>query len=284
MSSGPARQRPRRLGDLGLLWRQLGYEQLNFWLNPVAALFTLGFSVVFLLLLGTTAGTSHSKVLGGQRLLQYYVPGFVAYGIMATCFTNLAVALVVRRETGLFKRMRLAPLPTWIFLAAVMASTAVVTAIQVVMVVLIGRFGYHVDLPHAWGAFVLAVAVGTASFSALGVAVSTLVPNQEAGGAVVNMVFFVLLFLSGLWFPLAPGSALATFSSLFPIRHLILAIYAPFDPANSSPWAFHDLLVTAVWGLAGAYVGLRRWRWAPRRADGARRPLALGSLVRRADG
>jgi ABC-2 type transport system permease protein len=264
----------RGLDDVRMIGRQLRYEQLNFWLNPVAAAFTVVFSVVFLVLLASSAGNSHSSTLGGGRLLQYYVPGFVAYGIMATAFNTLAVALVVRRETGLLKRMRLAPLPTWVLLSAIFASTVVIAGVQVVLVLLIGRFGYHVRLPQDWAAFTVALVVGTASFTALGAATSTLVPNQEAGGPVVAVVFFILLFLSGLWYPINPHSALAHFSSVFPVRHMILAVYAPFSfvPGTSS-WAWRDDLVMVAWGCVGAAVTLRRWSWAPRRSEGGRRRL-----------
>jgi hypothetical protein len=37
--------------DLYLVGRQVHYEQLAFWRNPFGAIFTVGFSVVFLLLL-----------------------------------------------------------------------------------------------------------------------------------------------------------------------------------------------------------------------------------------
>ena len=274
----------RGVDDLRLIARQLYYEQLNFWLNPVAAIFTVGFSVVFLILLGASAGTSHSQTLGGQRVIQYYVPGFIAYGVMATCFSNLSVWLVVRRETGLLKRVRLAPLPTWIFLAAVFASTLVICCIQVVLLLVIGKVGYNVALPASWGAFVFALVVGAASFTALGVAVSTLIPNQEAGGPVVSVVFFVLLFLSGLWYPISPQSGLAEFASFFPVRHMILAVFAPFDLAGTaSPWAWHDYLVMAVWGAAGVFVALRRWSWSPRRADRGRSGVARYVLRRSSD-
>ena len=60
-------------------------------------------------------------------------------------------------------------------------------------------------------------------YSAMGVGISTLVPNQDAAGPMVSMIFFILVASSGLWFPIAPGSGLATFADFFPIRHLISA-------------------------------------------------------------
>ena len=112
-------RRFRGISDLRLAGRQVYYEQLNFWLNPIGAVFTVGFSVVFLVLVGSTAGHQRSSAIGGGLLIGYYVPGFIAYGVMAACFNMLTINLVVRREMGLLKRVRLSPLPTWAMMAAV---------------------------------------------------------------------------------------------------------------------------------------------------------------------
>lgn len=92
----------------------------------------------------------------------------------------------------------------------------------------------------------------------------------------ISIVFFVLLFLSGLWYPISPTSGLAKFSTYFPVRHMITAVYAPFDVRRGvSGWAWHDLLVLGIWGAAGTVVAARRWRWAPRRTDGGPRRASI---------
>lgn len=261
-AGAPVRLDPRR--DLRLVGRQLYYEQLGFWRNPVGAVFTVGFSVVFLVLLGSAAGHSRSAALGGLEVVQYYVPGFIAYGVMSACFNGLAVTLVLRREMGLLKRLRLSPLPTPVMLAAIFLNTLVVSVVEVVLVLVLGRLAYGVHLPHDPAPLVVVLVVGALCFTAIGVAVSTFIPTQEAAGPVVSIVFFVLLFLSGLWYPLPKGSALSRISTWFPIRHMITATFAPFDLRSGvSPWAWHDLLVMALWGVVAAVVALRRFRWAP---------------------
>ena len=60
--------------------------------------------------------------------MQYYVPGFVAYGIMSACYNILAIAMVNRREMGLLKRVRLSPVPTWILMAAIFLSSMIIAA------------------------------------------------------------------------------------------------------------------------------------------------------------
>jgi ABC-2 type transport system permease protein len=254
-----------RPSDLALVSRQLAYEQLSFWRNPFAAVFTVGFSVIFLVLLGASGNSDRIDFLGNIRAVDYYVPGFVAYGVMSACFNTLAISLVTRRETGLLKRLRLSPLPTWVALAAILANSVVVSALQVVLLVAIGRLAYHVPLPHNPIALALAVVVGVVCFAALGVAAANVIPNQESAGPLLAIVFFVLLYLSGLWFPLKAGSALARISAWFPVRHFMLATFAPFDRRpGHGPFAWADLAQLALWGAIGVVVAARRFRWEPR--------------------
>ena len=255
------------VSDLRMVLRQLRYEQLSFWLNPLAAFFTVGFSTIFLVMLGaisghTTAGSGYGKI----KLVQYYLGGFVAYGIMSSCFTVLAQTLVNRREMGLLKRLRLSPVPTWALLAAVFLSTIVIALLQVVILVAVGRLGFGDYLPTHALAFILTIVVGMISLTGLGVGVSTLVPNADAAGPIISIVFFLFLAFSGLWFPIAPHSTLANISGYFPFRQLITAVLASFNvPPGANPWAWGDLGYMALWGAAGLFIATRRWEWSPRR-------------------
>ena len=91
---------PQRAGMVG---RQPYHEQLSFWRNPFGAFFTVGFSLVFLLLLAATGGSRKVAYLGVKEI-QYYLPGFAAYGVMSACLNTLAISLVNRRAAGLLKR------------------------------------------------------------------------------------------------------------------------------------------------------------------------------------
>jgi hypothetical protein len=58
-------------------------------------------------------------------------------------------------------------------------------------------------------------------------------------------------------------------ANFFPIRHFTNAVFAAFDPrlphGITHGWTGNDLLVMAIWGLAGVLVSLRRFRWEPSR-------------------
>jgi ABC-2 type transport system permease protein len=254
----------RGVSDLPLVARQVRFEQLSFWLNPIGALITIGFSLVFVVIFESTSGHSTVSYLGHINLGQYYLPAFAAYGVMAACFNILAITLVNRREMGLLKRLRLSPLPTWMLLAAIFINSMIVALIQIVLMLLVGRFGYGVHGPQGVATFAVVVVVGMLSFTALGVGISTVVPNADAAGPIVSLVFFILVALSGLYFPVKAGTGLATFTDYFPIRHLIVASVDTFNGLPGySPW--RDLLVVAIWGAVGVFVSLRRWDWSPKR-------------------
>jgi len=247
--------------------RQLYYEQLSFWRNPFAAFFTIGFSLTFLVLLVATGGPD--RVLYDHvTYVQFYMPRFAAYGAMSASFNTLAISLVNRRESGLLKRIRLSPLPTWAMFAALLLNALVISVTQTVVLLLVGRFGFGGRLPDHWLPLAVTLVLGVVCFTALGVATSAVVPNQDAAGPVVSIVFFVMLFMSGLWFNLTPGSALAQFAQYFPFKPFLTATFAPFELfGRHSPWAPPDLGVIAIWGAVSVVVAVRRFRFEPRHSS-----------------
>ena len=192
---------------------------------------------------------------------------------------------------GLLKRLRLSPLPTWTLLTAILLSTLLIAFSQVVLMLAVGRWAFGVQLPSSpsgIGALVVVLILGGLSFAALGIAMSTFIPNQQAAGPVTSTVFFVLLFLSGLWFPLKSGSTLAKISTFFPIRHFITAVFKTFNHPGSSAWSGHDLLIVVIWvwwAPRSRFAGFNGRRSAPdhiRRSPGALVPLPDGRHQRSA--
>jgi hypothetical protein len=97
--------------------------------------------------------------------------------------------------------------------------------------------------------------------SALGVAVASLISNAEAAPAVVQFVFFPLVFISGTYFQIT-SRFLNDLAGVFPVRPFNQALLNPF--ALDRGFAGRQLLVLAIWGIAGGFVAIRRFRWDPR--------------------
>ena len=100
-------------------------------------------------------------------------------------------------------------------------------------------------LPTHWPAIALALVLGAASFCALGVAVASLIRNAEAAPAVVQLVLFPLLFISGTYMPIH-SAVLNRISGALPVRPFNQALLGPFAQHTGFDW--HNLGVLARLG------------------------------------
>lgn len=266
--SVPDSPRTVKSGAAHLALVQLGVEQRRFWRNPMSAGFTFGFPVMFLVIFATLNQNSKVNSLGNISFNQYFVPAIVAFGVMGACFSNLAIQLPFRRDDGQLKRVRGTPMPRESFLSGVLLNAFLVSVVLVIITLAAGAVIYGVHFEgRQLGALILALFVGAASFAALGLATTAVIPNADAAPAIVNLVFFPLLFLSGSFFPVDSGTVLAKVANVFPVRHFNLAVFAAFDPHRvSSAPAWGHLGVLALWGVAAFAVARCRFRWEPRDA------------------
>lgn len=255
------------MSSLTLAAKQVRYEQKAFWRNPAAAVFIFFFPLLFLFIFG--GQTDKVKELGNIPYYQFFVPAMVAYGIMNVTYTNLAMTLTTRRENGLLKRLKVTPLPAWAAFAGILGS-ALIVGVVVGAIVLGAGFGfYHLKWYGHIVALIVAIAVAIVTFTALGVAVSTFVPNEDAAPAIVNVVYFLMIFTSGTFFPVSKGSTLHKVADYFPVQHFNSAVFrafSPFGPHGATHgFAWHDVGIMAIWAAAASIVAVRRWRWEPRR-------------------
>jgi ABC-2 type transport system permease protein len=250
-----------RRNGLGLLAHQIRYEQLSFWRNPQSAIFTFIFPVVFVTIMGALfGGVSRSSYFGGLSALQYYVPTIAALSVLGSCYGQLAIALAARRQNGILKRVRATPLPAWAYFGGLLAHCVLVSFVDVALIVGVGRL-YGVPLPSHWMAIAATLVLGAASFCALGVAVASVISNAEAAPAVAQLVLFPLLFVSGTYMPIH-SEMLNRVSGWLPVRPFNEALTGPFAEHAGADWP--HLAVLAAWGVLGAIVAIRRFRWDPR--------------------
>ena len=260
-AGSPALPPAGKRSSLRLLAHQVRYEQVSFWRNPQSAVFTFIFPVVFVVIMGALfGGIGKGSYFGGLSALQYYVPTIAALSVLGSCYGQLAVALAARRQAGILKRIRATPLPAWAYFAGLLAHCVLVSVIDIALIVVVGRL-YGVPFPSHWLAIMLTLVLGAASFCALGVAVASLISNAEAAPAVAQLVLFPLMFISGTYLPIH-SALLNRISGWLPVRPFNEALTGPFAQHAGADW--RDLAVLAAWGVAGAVVAVRRFRWDPR--------------------
>ncbi len=250
-----------------LLAHEFRFTQKVFWRNPASVFFTALLPVIFLLIFATIFGNEKIESLDNLPTTTYYVPAIVTLSVISATMVSLATNLVIYREAGLLKRGRGTPLPSWVFIAGRVGNAIVISVLMVVVVTLIGRILY--DAPIPWErlpAVAVTLLIGASCFCCLGIALTTVIPSRESAPAITNLITLPLYFLSGIFVPESeiPDGVLAV-ASIFPIRDFFEAFFQAYNPNTvGSGFAWGDLLVVGIWGVAGLLISLRFFRWTPR--------------------
>lgn len=251
---------------------QVRYEQRSFWRNRRAAFFALAFPLMYLLVFGTLTHGSTLDTRGHLSMIDFYVPGIVAYAIVLVGFNSTAMTFASRRTYGVFKRIRATPLPWASYVGGALGSTVVVVALSVTIMLIVGVALFGANLRVATLPGLLATLVlGTACFTALGVAASRLVAKPENGIGILMVITLPLTFISNIWFPIDDAPTwVKDVAGAFPLKPLADGIAAAFDPSTAGGvWGRfpgHDLLVLALWTVAGCAMMANTMRSLSRRA------------------
>jgi ABC-2 type transport system permease protein len=243
------------------LAHQLRFEQKIFWRSREAAVFIF----IFPLLLYTLLGAVYGDDIDGVPAVDVLLAGLFGYGAANTALGGLAITLVIRRETGVLKRLRATPLPPAVYLTAVLLSTLCTFALQSVALLGLGGLLFDASMPANWLGFAGAIVLGVASFAGLGLAGAALIRSAEGVSAVVNVVILPMAFLSGSFGPTRDfPPVVQTIADVLPLTYfldIVNGVYLDGDSLFADPKA---LVIVLAWGAAGVLVALRRFSWMPR--------------------
>jgi ABC-2 type transport system permease protein len=244
-----------------VLVHQLRAEQLVFWRSREAAVFIFIFPPLLFLLLGSV----YEGTIEGHPAADVLLAGMLGYGAANTAFAGLTIQLVIRRESGVLKRLRATPLPRWAYLTAVLLSTLAIFALQTAVMLALGRFLFDAQLPERWLSLALAVLLGVAAFAGIGVGAAALIRSAEGSSAVVNVILLPMAFLSGSFGPTDDyPEVLQAIGDVLPLKYfvdIVSAVYLDDEPLWEQGRA---IAVVVAWGLAGLLVAVRRFTWEPR--------------------
>lgn len=246
---------------MSLLRHQLGGEQRVFWRNREGAFFVFLFPIVFLLLLGSV----YDGTIDGYEASDLLLVGLLGYGAANTAFAGLAIMLVIRRESGLLKRIRSTPLPAATYLTAALVSMLVVFLLQSLVMFAIGISVFGADGPGDLVSLLAVMLLGVASFAGMGLGTAALIRSADGASAVINLILLPMAFISGSFVPTQEYPEwLQKLGDFLPLKHLIdllRGVYLDGTPIWDAPGS---AAVLAAWGLAGAIVAWRRFGWEPR--------------------
>jgi ABC-2 type transport system permease protein len=262
------------MSDVGLVLTQTRYGFKTLFRTPRVLVFSVLFPILLLVLFNSIFATGKNATVEfhGHQIdtATYFTAGIMAYAIMTSAFSTLAIAITARRERGELKRLRGTPVPPWTFMVSQVLRSVLTVALMVVGLLLIGRFAFDVSIPgKTLPGLVVYVVLGTAAFCTLGIALTALTPTEEVASTVAPFSAVILSFISGVFIPIASlPDWLQQIGRLFPLYHLADGLQNTFFPTTGGGIGLtgSNVASLAVWGLAGLVVAVRRFKWEPQGA------------------
>lgn len=264
-----------RTVSLGL--NRAGYEVRSYFRQGDTVFFTFLFPVVMLAIFSTAfsgmgnVGTNPDGT-GGISQAAYYLPGMIAAGILLSGVQNLGVDIAMERGDGTLKRLSGTPFPVGSYFIGKLGQVLVTSLAQVILLLLMARFVFNVELPTdggKWLTFVWVYLLGIITSAFLGIAISRLPRSGKSATAVIIPPLLILQFISGVYlsFTMLPDW-LQTVASVFPLKWLAQGMRSVFLPDSfaaaeqSGGWDLGWVAVALlVWLVIGAAVTRLTFRW-----------------------
>lgn len=233
------------------------YELLRTVRNVRLALFSLGFPLVLLLLVGG-ANKDVSDFLGsGISFALYYLAGMISWGAMMAVISGGA-RIAPERQLGWVRQLRLTPLRPATYLSAKVVSGYLLGILTMVVLTAAAVVVLGVRMPlDGWVRMYLLVLIGLVPFAAFGVWLGHVV-SPDSIGAAMGGITALFALLGGAWGPLTGDSGvLHTLTEWVPSYWLVQAGQSAY---TGQWWPAQGWLVIAIWTAVAVGLAVRAYR------------------------
>jgi ABC-2 type transport system permease protein len=168
------------------------------------------------------------------------------------------VDMVEMRRKGLIKRLRMTPAKMGIFGLSDMVMRLLFSVIQILLLSLIGVFIFGANLFINFPSLIVIFLIGALSFNALGYLFSSFSTTQNAYMGVANIVSFVMMFLSGVFFPVETMPEwIQPISNLLPLTYFAegLRDSMVYETGLFSSTLWFGIGVLIIWGALSFMLG-----------------------------
>lgn len=209
---------------------------------------------------------SFDYVSSGSDKLRY--SDFLLTGMIALAISQAGmfgmVGMVEMRRNGLLKRLMLTPVSMRLFGLGNMSVRFVLSAVQVVLLTLMGVLFYKANLDIDLLAFLIIFVVGTLAFSAIGFLIASLSKSMESYFGIVNLLSFVMMFLSGVFFDYAMlPSWLKPVADVLPLTFFVEGVRDTMvyglGVLRGELWLNAGVLL--LWTVGSFLIGSRFYSW-----------------------
>ena len=196
------------------------------------------------------------------RYIDFLLPGIVLMGFFTTGLFGVPGAILFNRDRKVLRRYWVTPLSVPRYLVGFSLGHLSLCAIQFVLLLLLGRYGFGATISFAQPAAFLTLILAAVTFMAFGFLIASLARTANAGMATANVLNMPMMFLSGMFFPVAGLPAfLRGVVYANPVSYLVNGLRASVGVESCS---FSPGLLIGVplgWIALSVLVAARKLKW-----------------------
>jgi len=194
--------------------------------------------------------------------VDFLLPGIVIMGFFMNGLFGIPGAILFSRDQLVLRRYWVTPLTVPRFLAGISVGHLVLCVVQFALVYSVGRFALGASVSFANVETALVLLLAAATFMAFGFLIAAVSKTANSGMAIANILNMPMMFLSGLFFPIA-GLPFVIRLIVFvnPVSYLADRLRASLDVSVAAYPALVAVLVPAGWVLLSAAIAAWRLRW-----------------------
>jgi len=237
----------------GFLHHLLITLKLNF-RNPQAIVMGYLVPIFFLLAFGSIFNTSRMRMSDQMgQLLTISILGGACFG--------LPIAFVSERERGVWRRYKLTPMPTWVFVVSLEVGRYLLVLTAGIIQVGLAMALYKMPMPKHPVQMTIAFTLASFAFLGVGLVIAMLANSATAVQAWGQAIFLPMIMIGGIGVPLRMlpkwGLHVAAF---LPGRYSMQAIEGAVRKTGIfAEW--YSLLALVLIGAAGFLAGVKLFRW-----------------------
>jgi len=225
--------------------------------NKAFLFFSLIMPMAFFFLYGSVLAK------GEVTKVRYLLGPVISMSVMGT-FWGLSLQLVTWREQGILRRFRLAPVPSAAMIGSSILANLVLILPTVFLELLLARFLYHVTtFGNVAGILVMAL-VGIGAFASLGLIVASVTNTVQETQIINQLLWFLLIFLSGATIPVPVLPRAAQHLALFlPATYLVNGLQQAMVYSASLFSLGAEIGSLVAWGVLAFSIASLLFRWEP---------------------
>lgn len=198
----------------------------------------------------------------GMRAIEYMLPGIIVMAVMVNGIMSSATSFVEERSKGIYRRLSLTPVKRQTIIIAQILHRYIIILIQTIILLAIGILAFDIRVNGNYFYFWIVLTLGAVCFLSIGFALASIIRSVRSATPICMIVFFVFLFLGGIFFPnsIMPDF-LVVISKGLPSTHMGDALRAIVIDGLGLGAIWEALTAMGGWIAAGLIISIKFFRW-----------------------